>query len=88
MYLNQVYFGQGAYGVEAASRTYFGKSVSEVTARGGGPARGITPRAVHLCPVRKPEGAKQRREIVLRKMVEYGSLKDGDARSSPSRISV
>src|SRR5205807_577878 len=33
MYLNQVYFGHGAYGVEAAARTYFGKSVSELNVR-------------------------------------------------------
>src|SRR5262245_49844067 len=33
MYLNQVYFGHGSYGVEAAARTYFGKSVSELTVR-------------------------------------------------------
>src|SRR5207244_7291410 len=33
MYLNQVYFGAGSYGVEAAARTYFGKGVSELTVR-------------------------------------------------------
>jgi penicillin-binding protein 1A len=80
MYLNQVYFGQGAYGVEAASRTYFGKSVSEVTAREAALLAGLPRAPSTYAPFENPKGAKQRREIVLRKMVEYGSLKDGDAR--------
>ena len=44
MYLNQIYFGHGAYGVEAAARTYFGKSVSELNVREGALLAGL-PRA-------------------------------------------
>ena len=80
MYLNQVYFGQGAYGVEAASRTYFGKSVSEVTAREAALLAGLPRAPSTYAPFEHPKAAKQRREIVLRQMVEYGALKDADAR--------
>ncbi len=52
MYLNQVYFGQGAYGVEAAARTYFGKSVSEVTAREAALLAGLPRAPSTYAPVR------------------------------------
>src|SRR5262245_370288 len=80
MYLNQVYFGQGAYGVEAASRTYFGKSVSEVTAREAALLAGLPRAPTTYTPFEHPQAARQRREIVLRQMVEYGALKEADAR--------
>src|SRR5262247_664913 len=79
MYLNQVYFGQGAYGVEAASRTYFGKSVSDLTVREAALLAGLPRAPSSYAPFEHPQAAKQRREIVLRQMVEYGALKDGDA---------
>jgi 1A family penicillin-binding protein len=80
MYLNQVYFGQGAYGVEAASRTYFGKSVSEVSVREAALLAGLPRAPSTYAPFEHPKVAKQRREVVLRQMVEYGALKDEDAR--------
>jgi len=80
MYLNQVYFGQGAYGVEAASRTYFGKSVSEVTVREAALLAGLPRAPATYAPFEHPKAAKQRREVVFRRMVEYGALKDEDAR--------
>ena len=61
MYLNQIYFGHGAYGVEAAARTYFGKSVSELNrARGGAagrPARGARPPTRRSSTPRPPSAA-------------------------------
>ena len=60
MYLNQVYFGHGAYGVEAAARTYFGKSVSELNVREAALIAGL-PRAPDYrtrrsSTVRRPSG--------------------------------
>ncbi len=79
MYLNQVYFGHGAYGVEAAARTYFGKSVTELNVREAALLAGLPRAPSTYSPFERPEAAKRRREVVLRRMVEYGVLKDADA---------
>jgi penicillin-binding protein 1A len=79
MYLNQVYFGQGAYGVEAAARTYFGKSVSEVTVREAALLAGLPRAPSAYAPFENPKAARQRRQIVLRQMVEHGVLKEAEA---------
>src|SRR5687768_84455 len=80
MYLNQVYFGNGAYGVEAAARTYFGKSVSEVTVREAALLAGLPRAPSAYSPFEHAEIAKRRREVVLRRMVEYGVLQDADGK--------
>ncbi len=76
MYLNQVYFGHGAYGVEAAARTYFGKSVSELTVRESALLAGLPRAPSTYSPFDHAEAARRRREVVLRRMVEYGVLKE------------
>lgn len=80
MYLNQVYFGQGSYGVEAAARTYFGKAVSELTVRESALIAGLPRAPTNYSPFDRPEAAKRRREVVLRRMVEFGSIKDDEAK--------
>jgi penicillin-binding protein 1A len=80
MYLNQVYFGHGAYGVEAASRTYFGKSVSELNVREAALVAGLPRAPTTYSPFEHSDAAKRRREVVLRRMVEYGALKEPDAK--------
>jgi len=80
MYLNQVYFGHGAYGVEAAARTYFGKSVSELTVREAALLAGLPRAPSTYSPFDHGELAKRRRDVVLRRMVEYGALKDEEAK--------
>jgi penicillin-binding protein 1A len=80
MYLNQVYFGHGAYGVEAAARTYFGKSVSELTVRESALLAGLVRAPANYSPFEHPEAARLRRELVLRRMVEYGALSEADAK--------
>src|SRR5439155_92489 len=80
MYLNQVYFGNGAYGVEAASRTYFGKSVTELNVKEAALLAGLPRAPSTYSPFEHGEAAKRRREVVLRRMVEYGALKDADAK--------
>src|SRR5215831_2620152 len=80
MYLNQVYFGNGAYGVEAASRTYFGKSVTEIGLREAALLAGLPRAPTTYSPFDHPDAAKRRREVVLRRLVEYGALKDPDAK--------
>src|SRR5918996_2096729 len=80
MYLNQVYFGHGAYGVEAAARTYFGKSVSELNVREAALVAGLPRAPSTYSPFEHGEAAKRRREVVLRRMVDYGALKDAEAK--------
>jgi len=80
MYLNQVYFGHGAYGVEAAARTYFGKSVSELNVREAALIAGLPRAPSSYSPFEHPQAAKLRRELVLRRMVEYGTIKDAEAK--------
>jgi len=74
MYLNQIYFGHGALGVEAAARTYFGKSVSEL----GLPESALLaalPRAPSTySPFDHPEQARRRRAHVLNRMMDVGFL--------------
>ncbi len=74
MYLNQIYFGHGAFGVEAAARTYFGKPASEL----GLPEAALLaalPRAPSTySPFDHPEQARRRRAHVLNRMVEVGAL--------------
>ncbi len=69
-YLNQVYFGEGAYGVLSAAHLYFGKEVNELTLADCALLAGLVraPRANN--PFQHPENAKRRRSIVLQRMVE------------------
>src|SRR5437764_5658641 len=80
MYTNQIYFGNGAYGVEAAARTYFGKSVNEISVKDAALLAGLPGAPSTYSPFDHPEAAKRRREVVLRRLVEYGALKDPDAK--------
>lgn len=80
MYLNQVYFGHGAYGVEAAARTYFGKAVSELNVREAALIAGLPRAPSSYSPFEHPDASRRRRELVLRRMVDYGAVKDADAK--------
>jgi penicillin-binding protein 1A len=74
LYLNQVYFGEGAYGVQAAARNYFGKEVSELTLPDCALLAGLirAPRA--NSPFQHPDRAQRRRAIVLQRMNEEGMI--------------
>jgi penicillin-binding protein 1A len=65
--------------VEAAARTYFGKSVTELNVREAAMLAGLPRAPSTYSPFEHPEAAKRRREVVLRRMVDYGVLKDADA---------
>ncbi|BAI80142.1 penicillin-binding protein 1A [Deferribacter desulfuricans SSM1] len=76
MYLNQVYFGRGAYGVEAAARVYFGKHVDELTVDEAALIAGL-PKAPGLyAPHLHPDKALKRRNHVLYRMFEEGYLSE------------
>ena len=69
MYLNTVYFGEGAYGVEAASQAYFAKSASELSIPEAALIAGMPQRPSKSSPYEYPEEAKKRRDQVLRRML-------------------
>ncbi len=70
MYLNQIYFGDGAYGVGSASTKYFGRHVSELSLAEAAMLAGIPRNPSAYSPRRHPEKARWRQSIVLQSMVE------------------
>ena len=68
MYLNQIYFGNGVYGVQSASKLYFGKDVSEMTLGECALLTGLIPSPERFSPFNNPERARQRRHLVLQQM--------------------
>ncbi len=69
MYFNQIYFGEGAYGVEAAAKTFFNKPVQELTLRECALLAGLPANPSLYSPRRRPGAAKARRAKVLRNML-------------------
>ena len=86
IYLNRVYFGSGAYGVEAAAQRYFGKSARQIKlARGGNAGR---PREVAVAAGAKPQSRRRReaRTDVLAAMAELGFITGRMAKRTRLRI--
>ena len=82
LYLNEVYFGGNRYGVEEASRYYFGKGVAEITLPEAALLAGLLPSPARYNPFRHPEPALERREYVLRQMWEKGFIPESAYRSA------
>lgn len=74
MYLNSIYFGQGATGIEAAARTYFGKPASELNLAESAILASIPRRPSYYDPYRYPDHAKTRQRVVLSQMVQNGFI--------------
>lgn len=81
MYLNQIYFGQGAYGVEAAARTYFNKDVEQLDLAECALIAGIPKSPNYYSPFNNLEASRSRRNTVLEQMYKYGyiTITDRDA---------
>lgn len=73
-YFNTVYFGKGAYGIEAASQTFFNKTVRDLTLNESAILVGLLKSPANYDPVDKPEAAKERRNTVLNSMCECGFI--------------
>ena len=74
LYLNQIYLGQGAYGVEAAARTYFGKPASELTLAESALLAGLPQAPARYSPVAHFKRARARQRYVLERMVKAGYI--------------
>ncbi|MBQ7617250.1 MAG: PBP1A family penicillin-binding protein [Desulfovibrio sp.] len=70
IYLNHIYLGEHAYGVEAAARTYFGKHASDITLAESAIIAGLPKAPSSYNPFRHPEAAKNRQKYVLGRMLE------------------
>ncbi|MDR0270193.1 PBP1A family penicillin-binding protein [Paenibacillus sp.] len=79
MYLNGIYYGHGAYGIEAASQMYFGKSASELDLAESAMLAGIPKGPTYYSPYNHLDHAKKRQKIVLSTMVETGNITQQDA---------
>jgi penicillin-binding protein 1A len=78
-YLNTVYFGSGAYGVQAAAEIYWGKDVSELGWAEGALLAGIIVNPSRFDPTLNPDGASRQRSLALGRLVEVGELTQAEA---------
>ena len=82
MYLNEIYYGNLAYGIEAAANTYFGKSAAELTLGEASLLAGLPQSPVELDPLTNLEGAKRRQWLVLNLMVSEGYITQAQAEAA------
>lgn len=79
IYLNQNCFGRGAYGIEAAARTFFQKSAAELTIPESAMLMSMLKKPVLFDPIKEPENAISGRNRVLRRMAESGFISEAEA---------
>jgi penicillin-binding protein 1A len=79
LYLNRVYFGSGAYGVEAAAQKYFGHGARDLTLPEAALLAGLMKAPAKLAPNRNPAGASERAALVIAAMVQEGFTTDSMA---------
>lgn len=89
MYLNQIYFGQGAYGIQAAAQVYFGKNVEDLNLAEAAMLAGIPKSPNYYSPLNNIQAAKERQAVVLEQMVKYGYITPAQAeaaRTAPLKL--
>lgn len=79
LYLNQIYLGHGAYGIEAASENYFGKPVTDLNLAESALLAGLPQAPSKYSPFRYPDRAKQRQAYVLNRMAAEGYITEAQA---------
>jgi penicillin-binding protein 1A len=90
LYLNRIYLGSGAYGVDGAAHVYFGKSARNVTVAEAAMLATLTRAPTAFSPRRDLDAAQTRTGLVLRAMVETGAITQAqadDARANPAQMS-
>lgn len=81
-YLNRVYFGSGAYGIEAAARVYYDRRAKNLTVYQAATLAGLLKAPSRYAPNRNPENAQKRTEIVLDAMVDAGYLDEKEKKKA------
>lgn len=79
LYLNQIYFGQSAYGIEMAAQTYFRKPTKKLTVAEAAMLAGLPKAPTEYSPVRNPSRAKERQSYVLHRMAENKFISEAEA---------
>lgn len=87
MYLNKIYYGHGAYGIERAARIYFGKPAHDLTLAESAMLAGIPRGPRWYSPLNDPDRAKARQEAILDRMVRSGRITPGRRRPPKKRSS-
>ena len=87
MYLNTVPFGSQAFGIKSAALTFFGKAPGELSLEEAALMAGVVNAPTRFSPIRNPERALQRRNLVLMKMADYGFISKDDY-ENVSRIPI
>ncbi len=82
IYLNQIYLGHGAYGIEAAAQTYFGKKSHDLTLSESALLAGLPQAPSRYSPVLHPQRAKERQRYVLKRMAEEGYISETEAQTA------
>ncbi len=82
MYLNQIYYGHGTYGVEAAARNYFGKTVKDLTIAECAMIASLPKAPNNYSPYKNPKRAKKRRNHVIRRMADVSFITHKQAKLS------
>jgi len=77
-YLNTVYLGNGAYGIQAGAETYYGVSAGELDIAQSAFLAGMIANPSAFDPIRRPEAARERRDLALRRLQSYGRLTDDE----------
>ncbi|RMF21779.1 MAG: S1 RNA-binding domain-containing protein, partial [Deltaproteobacteria bacterium] len=85
LYLNQIYLGDGNYGIGAAARSYFGKTVPELGLAEAALLAGLPKAPSRYSPTHNPEGALMRQRYVLRRMLDEGMISAGQYRAAYRR---
>lgn len=89
MYLNEIYYGHGAYGIEAAARMYFGKPAKELTLSESAILAGIPKGPTYYSPYNHMDNAVNRQKIVLNAMVETGDItREEAARAVSAKLNL
>jgi penicillin-binding protein 2D len=81
-YLNTIYFGHGAYGVEAASQTYFGKPARELTLAEAAILAGVPRGPAYYSPYLDFDAAKRRQDVILNRMVAEGYISETERQTA------
>ena len=82
MYLNHIYFGQGAYGVESAARYYFNKEAKDLNIAESATLAAIPKSPNYFNPFENPKASKERQELVIDQMVKYGFITEAQGEAA------
>ncbi len=85
MYLNHIYFGQGAYGVESASMYYFGKHAQDLDIAESATLAAIPKSPNYYNPFENAKASKERQELVIDQMLKYGFITEEQAKAAKEK---